>query len=184
MSTSASLRPSNPSMPLRRGSAQVTIAILGAGRPPRAESYPTARAALALSASSIKLIRILLLRSAASAKRETYPSAPGASNRRRPCDRRCRPIVGSSWYRRGSRSVPAPAPSVSMPWSSPGAAPSSVTRNGTGASVADRSTRFASRAWKRNMMRAPASLEVIAPSPMVHSPSSAQLLRPSDFGAV
>src|SRR5580692_135539 len=61
MSTSAWARPSICSMSVRRGSAQVTIAILGAGGFPRLESKPSAMVALALSASSVMLMTILLL---------------------------------------------------------------------------------------------------------------------------
>src|ERR1700679_599662 len=56
MSTSASARPSIGRMLLRRGSAQVTIAILGAGGFPRLGSKSLAMVALALSASSIRLM--------------------------------------------------------------------------------------------------------------------------------
>src|SRR5580704_9965463 len=58
MSTSAWARPSICSMSVRRGSAQVTIAILGAGGFPRLESKPWAMVALALSASSMILMTL------------------------------------------------------------------------------------------------------------------------------
>src|SRR4051794_5158528 len=86
----------------------------------------------------------------------------------------------TSWYIRGSVTVPAPDSSTSRPWASPGGRPSRRTAKRTGARESGGSrTRLTSRAWKRYVIEPAGASSAAASSRTDHSPLSAHWLSAS-----